>query len=121
MNNLLRLGTASRISLVSNGLRFYSVQEQLPSLDKHRRKLLYQSKQRGMKETCILIGGFAEKHLSTLSEEQLKNYEKVLDEIDPSIYEWITDTKPIPDHLDKEIMTMMKEYANNNPLNYKIV
>ena len=49
----------------------------------HRRKrLLYQSRYRGTQEADLLIGGFAERHLFSLTAAQLDSYEKLLDESD---------------------------------------
>jgi len=89
------------------------------SLDRHRRRLLYQSKQRGMKETCLLIGGFAEKYLPTMNDTQLEQYERILAEIDPSLNEWITGVRPFPDDLVGEVSDLMQQYATNNPLGYQ--
>jgi len=74
-----------------------------------------------MKETCILIGGFAEKHLPTMNATQLEEYERILAEIDPALNEWITGVRPFPDDLRGEVSEMMEHYANNNPLGYQFV
>lgn len=74
-----------------------------------------------MKETCLLIGGFAEKYLPTMTESQLEQYERILAEIDPALNEWITGVRPFPDDLAGEISDLMQQYATTNPLGYQFV
>mmetsp|Transcript_126137 Transcript_126137/g.188236 ORF Transcript_126137/g.188236 Transcript_126137/m.188236 type:complete len:148 (+) Transcript_126137:1-444(+) len=90
-------------------------------LARYKRKLLYQSKQRGMKENCILVGGFAEKYLSTMNTSELAQFDKLLQEIDPALNEWICGVHPFPPDLDGTVAQNMKTFANNNPLNYTFV
>jgi|SRR5579859_236936 len=42
-----------------------------------RARLLYQSRKRGILETDLLLSTFAQKHLSTLSESEMREYDKV--------------------------------------------
>lgn len=87
---------------------------------KHKlNRLKYQAKQRGMKETCILIGGFAEDNLHKMSDSQLEQFDKILQEIDPALNEWICGTKPFPEDLEGDVAQQMMEYAKSNPLKYK--
>jgi len=62
-------------------------EENYHKLDARRKKLLYRSKERGMLETDLLLGTFALKHLHTLNETQLQQYEALLDAIDPDLYQ----------------------------------
>ena len=50
------------------------------------KKLIYRSKYTGTRETDILLGSFAEKHLTNLSDDNLLTYEKLLDSGDPRIW-----------------------------------
>lgn len=45
--------------------------------DVTRARLLYQSRKRGILETDLLLSTFANKHLSTMSEQEMREYEKV--------------------------------------------
>ncbi|RDA94643.1 hypothetical protein CP533_2492 [Ophiocordyceps camponoti-saundersi (nom. inval.)] len=57
-----------------------------------RARLLYQSRKRGTLESDLLLSSFADAHLPTLSESQLSQYDKFLDENDWDIYYWATQT-----------------------------
>ena len=54
------------------------------------KRLLYRSWHRGCKETDIVLGNFAERHLHELDGEMLAVYEALLDENDIDIWNWLT-------------------------------
>jgi hypothetical protein len=45
--------------------------------DVTRARLLYQSRKRGILETDLLLSTFAHKHLSTMSETEMREYDRV--------------------------------------------
>ena len=49
------------------------------------------STHRGCKEMDLILGSFAEKHIDSLSEDQLETYEKLLNEADQDIYQALVD------------------------------
>ncbi|KAF8244537.1 DUF339-domain-containing protein [Wilcoxina mikolae CBS 423.85] len=59
-----------------------------------RARLLYQSRKRGILETDLLLSTFAHEHLSTMTKEQLEQYDRFLDENDWDIYYWATQQAP---------------------------
>jgi len=67
-----------------------------------RKKLLYRSKNRGCRETDILLGQFATAEIGEFSEAELEVYERFLDEYDGDIYKWLTGQAEMPE-----------EYINN--------
>lgn len=62
-----------------------------------RKKLHYRSKNRGCRETDILLGKFADLALDKLPEAELALYEQFLDEYDGDIYKWLTGQMQMPD------------------------
>ncbi|KAG7265734.1 hypothetical protein CRUP_005249 [Coryphaenoides rupestris] len=85
------------------------------SLDIKRRRLLYESRKRGMLENCILLSIFAQRYLNTMSEPQLRQYDRLINEPtnDWDIYYWATEALPTPDAYQGEIMDMLKEFTKN--------
>ncbi|KAM7209167.1 Flavinator of succinate dehydrogenase domain containing protein [Naviculisporaceae sp. PSN 640] len=59
-----------------------------------RARLLYQSRKRGTLESDLLLSTFAAENLSTMTPEQLKQYDLFLDENDWDIYYWATQEPP---------------------------
>uniref|UniRef100_H3CVH5 Succinate dehydrogenase assembly factor 2, mitochondrial n=2 Tax=Tetraodon nigroviridis TaxID=99883 RepID=H3CVH5_TETNG len=80
-----------------------------------KRRLLYESRKRGMLENCILLSLFAKQYLNTMSENQLQQYDRLINEPsnDWDIYYWATGAQPTPDVYQGEVMDMLKEFAKN--------
>lgn len=80
-------------------------------------RLVYQSRKRGILESDLLLSRFAKKHLDSLSDSQLDEYDQLLDEPDWDIYYWATknyDVTPLPDRWkDSEILKMLQKDAQN--------
>ncbi|KAL1007363.1 hypothetical protein UPYG_G00085700 [Umbra pygmaea] len=85
------------------------------TMDIKRRRLLFQSRKRGMLENCILLSLFAKKYLTTMSEPQLRQYDRLINEPsnDWDIYYWATEAQPVPDVYAGEIMDLLKEFTKN--------
>ncbi|KAM8893386.1 succinate dehydrogenase assembly factor 2, mitochondrial [Spinachia spinachia] len=83
--------------------------------DIKKRRLLYESRKRGMLENCILLSLFAKRYLNTMNESQLQQYDRLINEPsnDWDIYYWATEAQPTPDVYQGEIMDMLKEFAKN--------
>ena len=77
----------------------------------NRRELLYRSKQRGWLEVDLILGSWANDNIMKLSDTQLLNYKKILDAETSDIYTFLMGVKPIPDHLNNEIIYMIKKYS----------
>ncbi|CAN0606490.1 unnamed protein product, partial [Ectocarpus sp. 12 AP-2014] len=54
------------------------------------KKLLYQSCNRGCKETDLIIGQFAKLNLDKMNAYELKTFEEILQMNDADIYDWYT-------------------------------
>lgn len=78
-------------------------------MDPRRKRLLYVSQHRGMKETDLLLGRFAERHLERLSEDQVERFAAILEESDNDLLDWITGKKPVPAAHDNDVMTLIRD------------
>ena len=74
------------------------------------KKLIYRSKYTGTKETDILLGSFAEKHLANLSDDKLIIYEKLLDSGDPRIWRLSIDIEQTNSEKENTIISLIKEF-----------
>ena len=74
----------------------YIVKPETEELLIKQKRLSYRSHNRGMKETDVLLGRFADRYLSEFDERKLSLYEALLQESDPDILSWITGTSEIP-------------------------
>ncbi len=83
-------------------------------LNARRKRLLYRSSYTGTKETDLLLGAFATRHLDTLSETQLDTYEHLLEIEDPRLYKWISGMEDAPDEYQTDILQMIRDFRMPN-------
>eukprot|EP01102_Stenamoeba_stenopodia_P004687 TRINITY_DN15003_c0_g1_i1.p1 TRINITY_DN15003_c0_g1~~TRINITY_DN15003_c0_g1_i1.p1 ORF type:complete len:165 (+),score=41.57 TRINITY_DN15003_c0_g1_i1:55-495(+) len=85
-----------------------------PTFLAYKRKLLYRSNHRGMRENDLILGSFAKEHLNDLSREELREYEKVLDQPDPELFSWFTGkATPPPEFKDHPILLRLCSYTHS--------
>ena len=65
-------------------------------LDPRRRRALFRAWHRGMREMDIILGKFADAHLPTLTEAELGEFERLMEEIDRDVLMWLTGEVPTP-------------------------
>lgn len=75
-----------------------------------RKRLLYQSRHRGTQEADLLIGGFATAHLTALTAAQLDTYERLLDESDVDLVNWLTGRSTAPDDVQSDVFALLKNF-----------
>lgn len=74
------------------------------------KRLRYRSWHRGWKETDIILGNFSEERLTSLPADLLDSYDKLLDEPDVDIWNWLmSDTSPPPDYV--AILDIIRDYT----------
>ncbi|KAF8881549.1 Flavinator of succinate dehydrogenase-domain-containing protein, partial [Mucidula mucida] len=84
------------------------------SIDVMRARLVYQSRKRGTLESDLLLSTFARDNLSTMSETELKEYDKMLDEPDWDIYYWATGKRAPPERWSNSpILEKLRVHAKN--------
>ena len=64
--------------------------------DPRRKRLLFRSQHRGMKEADILLGGYVARNLGTMSDQDVSDIEKLFDEVDNDLVAWIMGKEPVP-------------------------
>ncbi len=72
-------------------------------LDARRRRALFRSWHRGMREMDILMGRFADAQLAALSEAELVDYEILIEAQDRDIFGWLTGEMDIPPAYDTPV------------------
>lgn len=98
-------------------MKIEPIQRTGESIDVKRARLVYQSRKRGILESDLLLSRFAKRYLSGFSQEELDEYDKLLDEPDWDIYYWATknyDVTPLPDKWkNSKILKLLQEDAEN--------
>jgi antitoxin CptB len=72
-----------------------------------RKRLLFRSWHRGIREMDLILGGFAERHLAALDRDQLDRYGRLLENNDPDIYDWLIGRAPWPAGIGEDIRRLL--------------
>jgi antitoxin CptB len=60
------------------------------TIENKRKRLIFRSEHRGTKEMDLIMGSFARKYVPEFSEGELAQYEELLLNNDPDLYNWLT-------------------------------
>jgi antitoxin CptB len=79
-------------------------------LDVRRRRLLFRSWHRGIREMDLIMGRFADAHLAALSEGELDAYERLIEVPDPDLYAWISGEAPAPAEYETPLLQRLRAF-----------
>jgi len=79
-------------------------------LDARRRKLLFRSWHRGMREMDLILGSFADAEISNLTEAEIDQYEDLLETSDTELLPWLTEKQPAPAGIDPQILNKIMAF-----------
>ena len=74
------------------------------------KRLIYRSSYTGMKETDLLLGQFAARHLTELSDNELDMFEALLDVGDPRILAWVQGDEQVPEAFQGTVIDLIKNF-----------
>ena len=72
-----------------------------------RKRLLFRSWHRGTREADLLLGSFADAHLSAFDAAMLDRYEALLEIPDADLFDWITGRKLPPPEYDSDVTRLL--------------
>ena len=79
-------------------------------LDPRRRRLLFRSWHRGIREMDLVLGRFADAHIAKLSDAELDEYERWLEVPDQQIFAWVNGAQAAPPEFDTALFRRMREF-----------
>jgi antitoxin CptB len=79
-------------------------------LDARRRKLLYRAWHRGMRETDLIMGRFADAAVAEMSADELAAFEALMEVPDPDILSWITGEAAAPPAHDTPLLRRLRDF-----------
>jgi antitoxin CptB len=78
--------------------------------DNKRKRLIFRSWHRGMKEMDQIMGSFANQYVPKFSDEELDVYEQVLENSDPEMYDWICGRVEVPANKASDVLNKLLSY-----------
>ena len=80
------------------------MEERSEDFEIKRKRLLFRSKHRGTKEMDILLGGFYEENMHGFREEELAEFEHILELPDDDLYAWSVGRQSVPEGLMSPVL-----------------
>jgi len=83
-------------------------------LDVRRRRLLFRSWHRGIREMDLIMGRFADACLAHLDESELGDYERLMEIPDPELFAWILGEEAAPPDYDSAVLRQIRVFHNGH-------
>lgn len=81
------------------------------------RRMTMRSWRRGTKEMDLVLGPFADQHLSAMSPQVLDLYDSLLTENDQDLYAWVSGVLPVPERYCA-LLSMVSSYSLSRPRDF---
>ncbi|SCY81245.1 succinate dehydrogenase assembly factor 2 [Microvirga guangxiensis] len=79
-------------------------------LDVRRKQILYRSWHRGMREMDLIMGRFADSEIGNLSDEDLAEFERLIEVTDRDLLGWITGEIETPTNYNTPLFRRLKAF-----------
>ena len=80
------------------------------SIDQLRKKILYRSEYRGIKEMELLLNSFVKKHINNFSIVELKQLDNLINFDDDSLFKWYLNKKPEIKIPNNKVSKLLKNF-----------
>jgi antitoxin CptB len=79
-------------------------------LDPRRRKLLFRCWHRGLREVDLIIGRFADAAVDALSEDEVAEFERLIEVPDRELLAWVTGEASVPAAYDTPLFRRLRDF-----------
>jgi len=82
-------------------------------LDVRRRQILFRAWHRGMREMDLIMGRFADATLAQLTQEELADFEQLMEVPDRELLAWVTGEAGVPADHDTALFRRMRDFNHS--------
>jgi antitoxin CptB len=79
-------------------------------LDVRRRRLLFRAWRRGVRETDLIVGRFADAYIDTLDEASLDDFERLIEVSNAELYAWVAGAEHVPADYDTAVLSELRTF-----------
>ena len=79
-------------------------------LDVRRRRVLFRSWHRGIREMDLVLGRFADEHIDKLTDDELTVYEALMEVPDRDLLKWVTGEAPVATNYDTPVFRRVRDF-----------
>lgn len=83
---------------------------QVETTENRRKRLKFRAWHRGTREMDLLLGSFADRNLENFSEDQLGEFERILENNDPDLYNWVSGREVAPDEEKSSVLILLLQH-----------
>ena len=73
-------------------------------LDVRQRRLLFRAWRRGVRETDLIVGRFADAYIEKLDDGALDDFERLIEVPNASLYAWVVGSEAVPPDYDTAVL-----------------
>lgn len=83
-------------------------------LDVRRRRTLFRAWHRGIREMDLIMGRFADAEIGTMTEQDLAEFERLIEVPDRDLFRWITGELETPENYDTGLFRRLKSFHSHS-------
>jgi antitoxin CptB len=83
-------------------------------LDLRRRRTLFRAWHRGMREMDLIMGRFADAEIGAFSDDDLTEFERLIEVPDRELFRWITGEAATPSNYDMPLFQRLKSFHTHD-------
>ncbi len=83
-------------------------------LDARRKRLLFRSWRRGVREMDLIVGRFADAHIETFDDTALDDFERLIEVPNAELYAWVTGEVRAPAERDSAVLRALVAFHAHN-------
>jgi antitoxin CptB len=76
-------------------------------LDPRRRKLLFRAWRRGVRETDLIVGRFADAYIDKFDDAALDDFERLIEVPNAELYAWVVGAEDAPQEFDTTVLRQL--------------
>ena len=86
-------------------------------LDERRRRLLFRAWRRGVRETDLILGRFADAMIGTLDAQSLDEFERLIEAPNNDLYAWVVGAADVPAAFDTAVLAKLRTFHRRGTAN----
>jgi antitoxin CptB len=79
-------------------------------LDTRRKRLLFRAWRRGVRETDLIVGRFADAHIEAFDQAALDDFERLIEVPNAALYAWVIGAEPVPADYDTAVLASLRTF-----------